>query len=218
MMHRVTVLFGRLFCANRLIPAVAVLLCSALAGGSVHAQTPDITSIYTSTAPKDCRTLKPRSKTVPEDGPERWCKGIGDLSVLVLGGDLRETVSFGRTAKAAAAESAAKNWFGPFTSTTMTVEWRGPRNGAPFAAIQRWHLADNDDVGKDNRPLARQLLVVTRLPPGKVCHIAYIDVKANPDANALARMAAESARAFDCDKDKVRVEGLPGRATALALP
>ena len=41
------------------------------------------------------------------------------------------------------------------------------------------------------------MLAVTRLPPGAVCHVAYVDVKANPNANELARKAAdESARAF----------------------
>lgn len=218
MLHHFAASFGGPFRAFRLAPACAVLLCSAFASGSVQAQTADITSNYTSTAPKDCRTLKPRIKAVPDDEPERWCKGYGDLSVLIREGDLRETVSFGVTAKAAAAEPAARSWFGPFSSTTTTIEWRGPKNGAPFAAIQRWHLADNENPGKDNRPIARQLLVVTRLPPGKICHMAYIDVKANPDANALARAAADKAPAFDCDKNRIRVEGLPGRAIKLALP
>ena len=60
------------------------------------------------------------------------------------------------------------------------------------------------------------MLVVTRLPPGAVCHIAYIDVAANANANELARKAADTARSFDCAKDKVRIEGTPGRATELA--
>jgi hypothetical protein len=60
------------------------------------------------------------------------------------------------------------------------------------------------------------MLVVTRLPPRPVCHIAYIDVAANANAIELARKAAESARNFDCAKDKVRIEGTPGRATELA--
>lgn len=195
--------------------ALAILAGSL---GPSHAQASDITSIYTSTAPKDCRTLKPQSKAVPEDGAERWCKGLGALSVLVLEDDLRQTVSAGRNVTAAAAEPAAKNWFGPFSSTTQTIEWRGPKNGAPFAMIQRWHLADIEDEGKDGRPIAKQVLVVTRLPPGKVCHVAYIDVKANADASTAAREAADKAKTFDCDKDKVFIAGNPGRGTTLAMP
>jgi len=60
------------------------------------------------------------------------------------------------------------------------------------------------------------MLAVTRLPPGKVCHVAYIDVKANPNANELARKAAdETARPFQCGKDEVKVIGESGRAVEL---
>jgi hypothetical protein len=58
--------------------------------------------------------------------------------------------------------------------------------------------------------------VVTRLPPGPVCHVAYVDVKANPNANELARKAAdENARDFHCGKDEVKVIGATGRAVEL---
>ena len=62
------------------------------------------------------------------------------------------------------------------------------------------------------------MLVVTRLPPGPVCHVAYVDVKANPDANELARKAAdEVARGFRCGKDEVKVIGNSGRAAEMAV-
>ena len=97
----------------------------------------------------------------------------------------------------------------------MTVEWRTLR-GKPFAIIQRWHIADNSDQDSNGRPIAKPMLV-TRLLPGPVCHAAYIDVKANPDANVLARKAAdETARGFTCGKDEVKVIGASGRAVELA--
>jgi len=47
--------------------------------------------------------------------------------------------------------------------------------------------------------------------------VAYIDVKANREPNALARAAAdETARNFNCAKDKVRIVGERGRAIELA--
>jgi hypothetical protein len=56
------------------------------------------------------------------------------------------------------------------------------------------------------------------LPPGAVCHVAYVDVKANPNANEVARDAADRlAKTFDCVKDKISVVGHIGRATALGL-
>jgi len=60
-------------------------------------------------------------------------------------------VSVGRTQTAAASEPAAKHWFAPFSSTTPTIEWRHPKGGAPVAIIQRWHLADNNDLDRDGR-------------------------------------------------------------------
>ncbi|MBI5261749.1 MAG: hypothetical protein HY852_08030 [Bradyrhizobium sp.] len=173
-----------------------------------------ITSSYTSTAPKDCRVKSARNGV--DDSATRVCPGKGGLVVLVSEDDLRETVSVGRTETAAAREPAAKQSFGPFNSTTTTVEWRAV-DGKPFAIIQRWHIADNADEDKSGRPTAKPMLAVTRLPPGPVCHVAYVDVQANPSANELARKAAdELAREFKCGKDEVRIVGATGRAVELA--
>jgi hypothetical protein len=58
---------------------------------------------------------------------------------------------------------------------------------------------------------------VTRLPPGAVCHVAYIDGQANRNANELARQAAdEFARDFNCDRDEVKIIGEKGAAVNLA--
>ena len=54
----------------------------------------------------------------------RFCPGKSGLGVLISEDDLRETVSVGRNHQAAAREPAAQAWFGPFNSTTNTVEWR----------------------------------------------------------------------------------------------
>lgn len=184
---------------------------------AAKAQGTDIVSTYTSTAGKDCKAIGANNDP-DDDGFVHVCPGMGNLIVLNTEGDLREAVSVGRTRATAEKEPAAQRWFGPFSSTTRTIEWRHSKGGAPFAIIQRWHLADNDDPASNNRPRTKQLLVVTRLPPGPVCQVAYVDVKANPDANEIARRAANDARAFDCAKDKIKVEGSSGRAVELALP
>jgi hypothetical protein len=193
--------------------AVAVLFCAGCGPISpANAQT--IGSTYTSTAPRDCRVTSAGNGV---DGSTiRVCPGKAGLKVLVSEDDLRETVSVGRSRAAADNEPAAQAGFGPFNSTTTTVEWRA-LDGKPFAIIQRWHIADNSDEDRNGRPIAKPMLVVTRLPPGPVCHVAYIDVKANPDANELARKAAdEAARGFNCGKDEVKVIGASGRAVELA--
>ena len=196
----------------RVTLASAMLSLSALAASWANAQT--IGSQYSSTAPKHCRMIGKPSEL--DGSTTRFCPGKAGLSVLISEDDLRETVSVGKSLKAAAKEPAAQVWFEPFNSTLTTVEWRMAGN-KPFAIIQRWLIADNADRDAKDRPRDKAMLAVTRLPPGEVCHVAYVDVAANPDANELARKAAdELARDFQCGKDEVKVIGAGGRAVDLA--
>jgi hypothetical protein len=198
-------------------PAAGALLALILMPAS-PVQAAGFSSAYSSTADKDCRKTADFKIDGDDYASERVCAGPKGIVVLKQEDDLRETVSVGRSAKRAALEPAAGQGFGPFNSTGETVEWRLGAKGKPFAMIQRWHIADNDDPDKDGRPQTKEMLVVTRLPPG-ACHVAYIDVQANPDANDLARKAADDGAAkFDCRKDKVSVVGSRGRAIELAMP
>lgn len=199
--------------------ASALLACAAAGlAGTAAGQTAQNISSYTSTAEKDCRVV--RAGSADDGGGTRVCRGPAGLVVVVSEGDLRETVTVGRTSKTADGEPAARERFGPFNSTTPTIEWRHQAKGQPpFAMIQRWHLADIEDEGKDGRPIAKQLLVITKVSPGPVCRIAYVDVKANANANDLAREAADMlARDFKCGADTVKVMGARGRAIELARP
>jgi hypothetical protein len=188
----------------------ALLICAGL--GCANAQS--VGSSYTSTAPKDCRQI---GKPSDLDGSStRVCPGKDGLVVLIAEDDLREIVSVGRNRRQAAEEPAANVWFAPFNSSESTVEWRAA-DEKPFAIIQRWHIADNADPDKQGRPKTKAMLVVTRLPPGPVCHVAYVDAIANPTANEFARKAADDfARGFTCGKDKVKIIGTSGRAVELA--
>ena len=184
--------------------------------GAHAAPGPLIVSIHSSTAPANCWITGPGRV---EDSPTRVCRGKATLVVLVNKDDLRETVSVGRNRDAAAKEPAAQAAFGPFKQALQAIEWRTTGNN-PFAIIQRWRIADDkiDHTLKDD-PAAKPLLVVSRLPPGAVCPVAYVDRSANPDADDLARKAAdEIARDFKCGQDQVKILGSPGRAAELAKP
>ena len=198
---------------QRIVAAAAALF--AVAFGLIspaNAQT--FSSSYTSTAPKDCRPVGKPSKL--DGSTTQVCPGKSGLVVLISEDDLRETVSVGPNRMAAAKEPAAEAWFGPFNSTAHTVEWRAV-DGKPFAIIQRWLIADNDAPDKTGSPTTKPMLTVTRLPPGPVCHIAYVDGQANPNPNELARKAAdEFARDFKCGKEEVKVIGERGRAVEMA--
>ena len=185
-----------------------------LSVGFSQADAQTIGSLYTSTAPRDCRAVGKPSEL--DGSTTRVCPGKARLVVLIAEDDLREVVSVGRNHHAAAREPAAEPGFAPFNSSEHTVEWR-MADGKPFAIIQRWHIADGTDLDKQGRPNTRAMLAVTRLPPGPVCHIAYVDAVANRNANELARKAAdELARTFDCGKDEVKIIGNRGRAVELA--
>src|SRR5207248_1052720 len=147
----------------------------------------------------------------------RVCRGKATLVVLVNKDNQRETVSVGRNRDEAAQEPAAQAAFGPFKQALPAIEWRIAGNN-PFAIIQRWRAANGRiDAKMSNDPAVKPLLVVSRLPPGAVCPVAYVDSAANPDANELAHKAAdEVARDFKCGQDRAKILGSPGRAAALS--
>jgi hypothetical protein len=193
---------------------VLAFAAGAASGPISTANAQTFSGSYTSTAPRDCRMIGKPSEL--DGSTSRVCPGKAGLVVSISEDDLRETVSVGRNRAAAAKEPAAQSSFGPFNSTTKIAEWR-VIDGKPFAIIQRWHIADNDDPDQQGRPNTKAMLVVTRLPPGPVCHVAYVDAIANPTANELARKAADDfARGFVCGKDEVNIIGTRGRAVELA--
>jgi len=204
------------------VSTTAMLFAGALAAGAGlagRAQAAEaFVSQYTSADTRKCRKFEHVQVAHTEYAAGWACKGVAGYVVVVQEEDLRTTVSVGRTIKAAANEPAAAQGFGPFNFSYDTVEWRSRTGDAkPFAIIQRWNISDNENPDPSGRPGRTALLIVTRLPPGPVCHVAYVDVKANAEVNVLARRAAdEVARGFDCAKDEVHVIGARGRAIELS--
>ena len=174
-----------------------------LAIGAIPAQGQSVIRAYTKFDAKQCQHSRGRG---PEDYGSWRCKGYDGIDIRLSAGDQRMQVSFGRDA---AREPAARQTFPAFNNVYEgTVEWLlEPRpNGKPraFAAILRWNVKLEDD----ERTSTGRVLVVTRLGPGGVCHVGYVDARANPDVNELARQVADGqARAFQCGKDKPVVSG-----------
>ena len=183
-----------------------VIALSVLAFASEVALAQTVASVYTPLDLKKCRHIA--GKDVEDYGT--WsCAGYGGIAVHVSAGDQRSYVSYGPNA---AKQMAAGQTLASFNSEGRTIEWRGTRedNGKlkPYATIMRWStapLSENGDV------LRGQVLVVTRLGKDGVCHVGYVDGRANPDANALAqKIADENARAFKCGADKPIILGNKG--------
>ena len=174
----------------------------------------------TSIAEKACKTVSRLRDGMSRLVAARVCPGRGGYVVLVSEDDLREVLSVGKTAAAASKEPAATQSFGAFNGYEDKVEWRSVKAArAPFALIANWYLDDQENLDKTGRPIAQHMLVVFRLPPGPVCKVAVVDLKANPDAQALARKAAdEIARGFKCPTDKLAIVGQRGRTTEMLFP
>jgi hypothetical protein len=189
--------------------AFALALASAPALGQA------IESAYSKFDAKACKHTK---GTEPEDYGSWACPGHAGMRVLLSAGDQRMYVSFGSKDNLAAGQT-----FPGFNDVYEgTVEWRieKPASGKPrpFAAILRWNVVTPEDREKTSGPVSSsgRVLVVTRLGPGGSCHVGYVDARANPDANELARrLADEHARSFRCGKDKRIVAGIKG---SVAMP
>jgi hypothetical protein len=190
----------------RSIAASFLALIGLALAGNAAAQSEDIVErAYT---PLDLSKCSHKSGREVEDYGSWRCAGYGGNFVFVSAGDQRTYISYGPKLAdtVASAETLAS-----FNSEGKTVEWRiERRNGkpVPFATILRW----NTTVPQDNGDSVRgQVLVVTRLGPGGVCHIGYVDGRANPNANELAAKLADiRARNFKCGKDKPVIVGKKG--------
>ncbi len=182
---------------------------AALAGAPAFAQTVEFA--YTPLDLAKCRKIPGQ---VPGDGD--WtCKGFGGTVVTVSASDERTFISYGPRASD---EIAARETLRSFNYEGKVIEWRIERmpNGKrqPFATIVRWTTAvtvDNSDAKPRGDIVRGRVLVVTRLGPGGVCHVGYVDGRANPNANELARKLADGrARSFRCGQDEPDVLGETG--------
>ena len=153
-------------------------LVSLAAAAPAPAQ--EIFSAYTTfDADKNCKHTPGREA---EDYGSWICPGHGGLIVRLTAGDQRMQVSFGRNARAAASEEAASQTFPGFNSVYQgTVEWRIEKlpNGKtrPFATILRWNTRTAQDAEREDGKSTGRTLVVTRLNPGGVCHVGYVDAR-----------------------------------------
>jgi hypothetical protein len=184
---------------NRLVMfAFAVLVASPAAAQTIE-------SAFTDFDVGKCRHIPGE---VEEDYGEWHCKGYGGMPVWMGAADQRVMISFGRRAKE---EPAAHQTLASFNGEGKKIEWRIGRSGnqkRPFAAIMRWSTTKPDDKGGQVRG---EVLVVTRLPPGAVCHVGYVDGRANQNASELAREIADKhARQFRCRKNAAVVLGATG--------
>jgi hypothetical protein len=165
-----------------------LIACAALVfAGPAQAQGLNI-STYTDVNLDECSIVS------SDDMGSVWtCAGYKGIPVMIAEGDLRFFVSYGLRSSE---EQAATQTLPPFNHLGPKIEWRlGKASGElkPFATILRYY------VQREEGQADGQILVVTKIEPGTTCHVAYVDALANPDANEMARSAADGVAAgFDC--------------------
>jgi hypothetical protein len=157
---------------------------------------------------------------LPEDteggGISLRCKGFKDYAVYFKEGDLRQSILFGPASEAYIADVFES--FEPFNNATPKIEWRLGADGKPVAAILRWFLENIDPVTYEPSPkLKGQVLVVSKVADdnGEGCVVGYVDARANPEPNTLAREVADTmAKDFACGRDIAGYHGIRGPTAA----
>lgn len=134
-----------------------------------------------------------------DDFGSTWaCPGLKGMPVMVREVDRRMFVSFGLDSTK---EKAAEQTIKPHNALGPGIEWRVSNAEGyfkPFAAIVP--LLAKPESGETEQ----QVAVIIRIAPGATCHVAYVDMLANTDAETLARRTAdEMAPGFDCAADEI---------------
>lgn len=122
---------------------------------------------------------------------ETTCPGYQGWEVLIISGEHGSAEGY-RSPAGQASDYMNPPMRGLFGHYGDVIEWRLD-GGTPFATIHRYYndtpeMMDPDNAGE------WQTLVVTALQPGTpevACHVAYIDASSLPNANEMARQAAD---------------------------
>lgn len=145
----------------------------------------------------------------------RWsCPGWGGYPVEFSEGDLRQSLFFGHLGD----WSKKPHWesFGPFNHAGGTFEWIIEGKTAT-AVIARFIIENfNEDTGAVDEKSRGQVLVIYKVGQkgdGEACTVGYVDARANPNPNELARkVAAMEVGNFACRFNEPAWHGVKGPA------
>ena len=165
---------------------LALVCVAGLGATPVASQT--VSRVYTQFDADKCR------HTRGKDGRGLWRPGAAPAMTASMSISA-PAISACRSASAATRRASRRR---ARPSPPSTAPTKAPSNGgsrrrrtasrAPFATILRWNVKLEDD----EKDTTGRVLVVTRLGPGGVCHVGYVDARANPNANELAQQLADA--------------------------
>lgn len=157
------------------------------------AQKQKITSVYTTLADKQCKTLE---LNVEESGYYRGrCPGTGGYKLELIEGDLRQTINVIAPNRKKYELSLWTNVSSAFSAVGDKAEWRVMTEKGkitPVALIVRFNASENPD----NPNQMTSYLVVSKITANDIC-ITDV-VKPGSDANAKAQELADDAAKKSC--------------------
>ena len=110
---------------------------------------------------------------------DRRCKGAGGYDLEWSSGDLRENLNLIHAGKSVGLDIPARVAGGAFDSLGTTLEWRGPKGGAPDVLITRVHVANAEGKNDSGR------LAIVRLGDSP-CIVAVVPPAAGQSDRARA--------------------------------
>ena len=164
-------------------------------------------SVYTKLDLDACKSIE------ENDLGGTWiCEGWGGYPVEFSEGDIRQSLFIGHLG-----DWAQKNhWesFGPFNHVGGTIEWLVDGKKAK-AAISRFIIENsNPETGEPDKASQGQVLVIFKVGQkgeGEACTVGYVDARANPEPNEMARKVAQTEVAgFKCRVDEPQWHGVKG--------
>ena len=166
-----------------------ILIFSILTMLSVSVYAQKLTSTYTSTDTKDCKTIEQTDK---EGGSYRGiCKGVGGYKIELIEGDIRQTVNVIAPNKKKSELVLWTNVSSGFSSVGQKIEWRMKGN-VPVAMILRYNASDDP---ADSSKIT-SYLVVSKIAQNKVCITEIL--KPMKDQNIEAQKLADAASSKSC--------------------
>ncbi len=171
--------------------ACAVLL---LAWGSTQSAsaTPLYDSSYTSIVAAGCKTIQFDEESASST---QQCESFWQIGVLVLEGDLRQSITLVRDGQ----EYPLEFWStvtSAFSELGDKIEWRHIKRRPDRLAgmIVRLNAAENPEQPEQTTAY----LVVSKVTPQQVCVVGKIPPQADGSQNVQARVMAEQAERMAC--------------------
>jgi hypothetical protein len=171
-------------------------------------------SVYTKHDLKKCVAIE-----TDEQGGRWSCPGWSGYPVEFAEGDLRQSLFFGHLGD----WSKKAHWesFGPFNHVGGTFEWIVEGKIAK-AVIARFIIENsNNETGEVDDKSRGQVLAIFKVGQkgeGEACTVGYVDARANPNPNALARtVAATEVRDFACRFNEPQWHGVKGPTAGDAM-